>query len=156
MKEEQVRGRLRHLCLFLTRAEVTFDNHLVLLLIPSSDDQVVFCADEPQELLEPVNQGRDGREYFEHFGADCWFLWRLTNRLSGLSEWWSQSEPLSAFSEFFSLQTSLPWTIWKQKNMLKYRGAQTFSSRLSYKIIPTLSAASMVLNSFLLAERLLS
>lgn len=48
-------GDWRCLRLFLTRAEVTLDDHLVLLLIPSGDDQVVLCADEPQELLKPVN-----------------------------------------------------------------------------------------------------
>ena len=92
---------------FPTRTEVAFDNHLVLLLIPSGDDQVVLCANEPQELLKPVNRSKTGQQN-EPFGADrscvCW----LTNRLSGLSEWWSQSEPLSAFSGFFSLQTSWP------------------------------------------------
>lgn len=106
-------GHLRRLRLCLTRAEVTFDNHLVLLLIPSSDDQVVFCADEPQELLEPVNQGRNGGEN-EHFWAERCFLWRLTNRLYGLSGWWSPSGPLSVFSGFFSLLTSWPWMIQKQ------------------------------------------
>lgn len=99
-------GHLRCLHLFLTCTEVTFDNHLVLLLIPSSDDQVVLCADEPQELLKPVNQNGNGQQ--RPCGEKRICLWRLTNRLSGLSEWWSQSEPLSAFSGFFSLQTSLP------------------------------------------------
>lgn len=100
-------GHLRCLRLFLTRTEVTFDNHLVLLLISSSDDQVVLCADEPQELLKPGNRSRNGQRN-EPFGAERTCLWRLTNRLSGLSEWWSQSEPLSASSGFFSLQTSWP------------------------------------------------
>lgn len=93
--------------MFLTRAEVTFDNDLVLLLIPSSDDQVVLCADEPQELLKPANRSGNGQPH-EPLGAERSRLWRLTNRLSGLSEWWSRSEPLSTFSAFFSLQTSWP------------------------------------------------
>lgn len=55
MNERRDRVAGRWLRLELTRAEVALDDHLVLLLIPPGDDQVVLCADEPQELLKPVN-----------------------------------------------------------------------------------------------------
>lgn len=41
------------MCVF-TGPEVALDDHLVLLLVPPCDDQVVLGADEPQELLEPA------------------------------------------------------------------------------------------------------
>lgn len=107
MNERRDRVTGRCLSLGLTRAEVTLDDHLVLLLIPPGDDQVVLCADEPQELLKPVNGSGNGHQS-EGFGAERGRLRRLTSRLSGLSEWWSQSEPLSAFCGFSSLQTSWP------------------------------------------------
>lgn len=38
----------------VTSSEVALDDHLVLLLVPSCDDEVVLRADEPQELLKPA------------------------------------------------------------------------------------------------------
>lgn len=47
-------------CQFVTCPEVAFDNHLVLLLISSCDDQIILRADEPQELLKPAKKRRNG------------------------------------------------------------------------------------------------
>lgn len=105
--------------LFITCSEVAFDNHLVLLLIPSCNNEVILWADEPQELLKPVKRGemvewiKGSTTCHIHikilnqslnigtYGNVC-----LTSRPSWPSEWWSQSEPLSVFSVFFSLQIS--------------------------------------------------
>lgn len=37
-----------------TGSKVALDDHLVLLLVSSCDDEVVLRADEPQELLKPA------------------------------------------------------------------------------------------------------
>lgn len=43
--------------LSVTGPEVALDDHLVLLLIPSCNDEVILRADEPQELLKPAQRG---------------------------------------------------------------------------------------------------
>lgn len=37
-----------------TWAEVSFDYHFVLLLVPSTDDQIVLRCNKPKELLKPA------------------------------------------------------------------------------------------------------
>lgn len=44
---------------------------------------------------------------------NCRWRTALTSRLSWLSEWWSPSGPLWAFSGFFSRRISWPGTAWK-------------------------------------------
>jgi len=41
---------------FTTCSEVSLNNHLVLLLVPSCNDEIVLRADEPQELLKPAKR----------------------------------------------------------------------------------------------------
>ena len=59
---------------------VAFDQHLVLLAVSAGDDQVIFRADEPVELLKPVglaglaDVGRDGHVAQRGLGL---FLGRL-------------------------------------------------------------------------------
>lgn len=108
----------------VTCTEVALDDHLVLLLVPSCNDQIILWADEPQELLKPVERGENGQQDAEvccSIRKTC-FLKCLTSKPSGLSEWWSRSEPLLVFSGFSSQQISWPWMTWK----MKYERFQTF------------------------------
>ncbi len=49
--------------------EVFLDDVLVLLLIPSPNDQVVLRADEPEELLKPATANRNDQ-------CDRWNDWQ--------------------------------------------------------------------------------
>ena len=98
----------------ITGPEVAFDDDLVLLLVPSCDDEVILRADEPEELLKPATRGK-GHQYLEHTLNQnkiwiCACAGWLTSRLSWPSEWWSPSGPPSGFAVFSSLQISWPGT----------------------------------------------
>lgn len=96
---------------FLTSPEVPFNNHLVLLLVPSCDDEIVLGADEPQELFKPAKREQtvkaDSTDQ-AHYKVPTHTHPCLTSRLSWPSEWWSLSGLLSGSAVFFSQLISWP------------------------------------------------
>lgn len=96
---------------FLTSPEVPFNDHLVLLLVPSCDDEIVLGADEPQELFKPAKREQtvkaDSTDQ-AHYKVPTHTHPCLTSRLSWPSEWWSLSGLLSGSAVFFSQLISWP------------------------------------------------
>lgn len=45
-----------------TWSQITFDYHLILLLVSSGDDQKILGADKPQKLLKPANKCVESEE----------------------------------------------------------------------------------------------
>lgn len=90
----------------LTCSQVALDDHLVLLLVSSGDDQVVLGADEPQELLKPAQNGAGLEKHTRLLvkGRLDGRMFGFTSRPSWLSGCWSPSAPLSVSVWSFSQQ----------------------------------------------------
>lgn len=64
----------KSVCVSITSSEISLYNYLILLLVPSCNDQVILRADEPEELLKPAT-----RERYSSIQFQSWF-WRIWSR----------------------------------------------------------------------------